>query len=260
MTDNRVELIQKIKELTSTHHYAIKRNIYRETLRELLNIFSNIYYLAGDGKKSKVQCITGKQDRSTGEELKLDSNLVLPFITVNETGVSESDKRLRNNNLLVNETFWDPNEKRAKRILSFAPRAIDISYEINIWCKYNADIDQLRYSILSLFNPSLDIKTKYSDFTKAFIVDESDIINQQAVDTSDRLIQKVINIRVETYLPSPKFLYTNTGEIKAFNVDVVLAQSQNKTSITETYSTSAEAPIDEGEQTRPHLNQARDLL
>jgi len=221
MTFSKFSILEEVISMTERILFSVKDNIYRETLKKLLHIFNNIFILDGNGNKIKIHCSTGKTDRPTGKFLK-DNNLVLPFITINETGSADSITRRRTANLLVNESIWDEKENRSKRVLSIAPRAIDITYQINIWAKYNSDLDQIRYSIFNLFNPGLAIKTKYSDFTKAFITTEFDINSQEASDTSDRLVQKTISIKVETYLPSPKFLFQSTGGIKLFNTDVIL--------------------------------------
>ncbi len=218
-------IVSKVVSLTENYHFSIKQNIYRETLRQLLSIFGNIYYLGGSGDRVKVKCSTGKPDRPTGKD-ENENNLVLPYITITEIGSEESDERRRVNSLLVNEKIWDEKENRAKRYLSLAPRAINISYQINIWAKYNSDLDQIRYAIFTLFNPSLDIRTKFSDYTKAFVKSEADINSQEAGDTTDRLVQKTITISVETYLPSPKFLFTNTGEIKSLNAEIILKDTR----------------------------------
>lgn len=222
--------LEKIVELTNQRQFALKKNIYRETLRQLISIFGNVYYQDSNGNLVRVKCTTGKQDRVTGKDFA-ENNLVLPYITVVEKGTSEPESRKRNDNILVNEVVWDDKEKRAKRVLSVAPKAVNINYEINIWAKFNSDLDQIRYGILSLFNPALNIKTNYSDFTKAFIKEENDIIDQKSEDTSDRLVQKTISITVETYLPSPKFLFTNTGEIQSFNFDVSLQTGETEQTI-----------------------------
>lgn len=225
MSESYDYIVSKVVSLTENYHFSIKQNIYRETLRQLLSVFGNIYYLDGTGDRVKVKCTTGKPDRPTGKD-ENENNLVLPYITITEIGSEESDDRRRVNSLLVNEKIWDEKENRAKRYLSLAPRAINISYQINIWAKFNADLDQIRYAIFTLFNPSLDIRTKFSDYTKAFVKNEADINSQQAGDTTDKLVQKTITISVETYLPSPKFLFTNTGEIKSLNAEVILKDTR----------------------------------
>lgn len=220
-----LEVVRKITDMGVNQMYAVQGNMFKETLRELRHIFSNIFYTDSNGNLVKVHCVTSKQDRVAGKANQ-ENSLVLPYISITETGSTQDNQRSRNDKVLINESYWDPKERRAKRILSLAPTPININYRINIWCKFVEEMDMIRNGIQTIFNPSLTIPTKYSDYTKAFLQNEIDIASPEAPDTKDRLIQKSIEIRVETYLPSPKFLYTNTGEIQSFNADVQLFDMQ----------------------------------
>ena len=217
---NQYNLVaSQITDLTNQKLYAIQKNVLEETLRQIIHIFSNIWYLDPNNDKVKIACSTSKMDRVTGRKAQ-DNNRVLPYISINEAGITYSDERRKSSNLLVSESFWDAKEKRAKRILSLTPIAVDVNYEINIWSKFVEDLDTIRLSVFSLFNPDLTIRTKFSDLNRAFIESESDISDYQAQDTADRTLKKTIRIRVETYFPAPKFLYTNSGELISFNAQV----------------------------------------
>lgn len=213
------DVTKEVTDLSNGRIYAIQDNVLKETLRELLYRFNNIFYLDGEGNKIQVLCVTGKQERPAGKE-KYENTKVLPLITITENGVRQSNERQRFNGMVVSYKYWDSTENRAKRFLSLPSKPINISYSINIWAKYQADMDSLRYSIISLFNPSINVNTKFSPFSKAFFESESDIASVEAQDTTDRILKKSISINVETYLPSPKFLYTNTGEIKELNFEI----------------------------------------
>jgi hypothetical protein len=214
---NQYNLVaSQIADLTTQKMYAIQKNVLEETLRQMIHIFGNIWYLDPNNNKVKIHCSTSKMDRVTGKNTQ-ENTLVLPYITVNEAGITYSDGRRRSANLLISESFWDAKEKRAKRVLSLPPIAVDINYEINIWSKFVEDLDTIRLSIFSLFNPDLTIRTKFSDLNRSFIESETDISDYQATDTADRTLKKTITIKVETYLPAPKFLYTNSGQLVSFN-------------------------------------------
>jgi hypothetical protein len=79
-------------------------------------------------------------------------------------------------------------------------------------------MDMLRAGIFSLFNPELRIPTNHSKESKAYIEREKAAGSVLASDTKDRVLQKTIEITLQTYIPSPKFLFTNTGEITEINV------------------------------------------
>jgi hypothetical protein len=218
MTLSSSEVTKKIIALTQKELFPIQDNTYKEILRELKNIFGSLYYVDGSGNKINIKCTTALQERAIGKQ-KQENNLVLPFISINENGTINPDKRSAFSPLLVSEKLVDKKDNRIKRYLSLSPRPIDINYDINIWTKYASDMDQIRYSIFSIFNPSLVIKTKFSDFNQATITDESNLGSSTAQDGVDRVMQKTISIKVETYLPSPKFLYTNTGQIESVGYD-----------------------------------------
>lgn len=206
----------QIVELTTTKLLPVIDNVYKESLRSMLHIFGNLYYIDGNTNRIKVNCSYGHPERLAGR-LKSDNTLVLPMVTVVETRTASDPKRMRYQNL-ISESRWDSEKLRATRLLSLPPRPINISYEVNIWAKYKADLDMLRSSIFSLFSPDLNISTQYSVHNKAFIESEQDIGSSVASDAGDRILQKTITVTLETYIPSPKFFITNTGEIKEFGV------------------------------------------
>jgi hypothetical protein len=205
----------QIVDLTTTKLLPVIDNVYKESLRSMLHIFGNIYYIDGNGNRIKVKCSHGNPERIAGR-IKADNTLILPMITVVETQTDSDPERMRYQNIM-SETSWDPDKRRATRILSLPPRPINITYEVNIWAKYKADMDMLRSSIFSLFSPDINIETQYSVHNKAFIQTEREVGNATASDTGDRILQKAITVTLETYIPSPKFFFTNTGEIKEFN-------------------------------------------
>lgn len=211
-----LEVRNRIKELTTTKLLPVIDNVYKESLRSMLHIFGSIYYIDGNGNRVKVNCSHGNPERIAGR-LKADNSLVLPMLTIIETQTDSDPERMRYQNLIT-ETGWDESRLRAVRVLSMPPRPINITYEVNIWAKYKADMDMMRSSIFSLFSPDINIETQYSVHNKAFINSEREMGSLTAADTGDRILQKAISITLETYIPSPKFAFTNTGEIVEFGV------------------------------------------
>jgi len=204
----------QIVEMTSTRLLPVIDNVYKESLRSMLHIFGNLYYIDGNSNRIKVNCSHGNPERIAGR-LKADNTLILPMITIVETETESDSNRMRYQNI-VSETVWDSAQRRATRVLSLPPRPINITYDINIWCKYKADMDMLRSSIFSLFSPDLNIETQYSVHNKAFLTSEREVGSSVASDTGDRILQKTVSVTLQTYIPSPKFALTNTGEIKDF--------------------------------------------
>ncbi len=224
------EVTFKIQQMTTQQMFAVSKTIYKEVLRQLRHIFGSLYYTDGNNNLIRLKCVHGKQERSVGKDKK-DNTLILPMLSIKETGTNNSDSRRRYNPVLVHEKVWDEDEMRAKRVLSLPQRPIDLTYELSIWTKFTEDIDSIRSSIFALFNPDLDVRTSFSDYTKAFIESEQDMSQSELDDGADRVIKKSIVIKVETYMPMPKFLYTNSGQIEAFNVGITLESQTDEPQI-----------------------------
>ena len=247
---NSIELRNKVVELTSARSEPSEDNLYRESLRALLNILGNLYYIDGNGNRIKVTCSHGNPERIVSR-LHADNTLVLPLMTLSESVTANADDRRRNNNIIISDKAWDAKKRRATRVLYVAPRPVTLTYEINIWSKYKSDMDMLRSGIYSLFSPDMNVRTKFSDYNTAFISSERDIGSLAAQDTKDRLLKKSITITLQTYIPSPKFMVTNTGEILSENffAEVSISDAQPG-GVTVTESTSR-APSDPGEDIPP---------
>lgn len=226
MNNINYKVLPKIIEKTDESSGIMIHKIYKDTLRYLINIFSNVYYVDKNNNPVKVKCFHANQERAVAKSFVGD-NITLPVISIAETKSNADSKRRRYNPILVNDSYWDPNKNRAIRVLSLVPRPVDIDYSINIWAKYKEDIDQIRETIYYKFNPDLEINTKYLNKTKAFITEESPANTMEADDTEDRVLRSSISIKVETYIPSPKFLYTSTGKIEEFNLELFLEESKN---------------------------------
>jgi hypothetical protein len=180
----------------------------------MLHLMGDLYYIDGNGNKVKVRCIQGNPERMASR-LVADNTLELPLISISEVVTNNSDERRRYSHVMISEKSWDPNTRRATRVVSMAPRPVNITYQISIWTKYKTDMDMIRAAIFTMFNPDLDVRTKFSDYNRAFLLEERDMGSSTSNDGEDRVIQKAVTVQLETYIPSPKFRVTSTGEINA---------------------------------------------
>jgi hypothetical protein len=217
MVSNAKTIKQMVMELTDDKIRPVINNVYRESLRAMLSEFGNLHYIDGNNQKIKVKCVYGNPERVAGK-LKADNTLILPMVTIVESQTADDIDRRRYSPVLLHDKYWDEEKLRARRILSLPPRPVNISYEINLWCKYKADLDMLRSSIFSKFNPDIQLFTEFSRLSKLFLDSESDIGNVSVQDKEDRVLQKTISVTLETYIESPKFMVTNQGEVKEFEV------------------------------------------
>lgn len=192
--------------------------VYKESLRSLISSFNDIVYFDGEDKVKEIRCIHANPERAIAK-LKQENNIILPILTISQTLSENDEKRQRYESVLINEKYFDTEKNRAFRVLSFAPRPINIRYQLNIWCKYMADMDQILEQIRLKFNPEMNIPTKFSTIAKASLVSEENLGDLTATDKEDRILKKSMNIVFRTYVPNPKFLVTSTGKIEEFKIE-----------------------------------------
>ena len=201
--------------------YQLISQTYKETLRFMLGTFGSLKTVTPENETTQVTCINATAERAVAK-LYQENNIVLPIITVAQNNSMDDNPRRRTKDLLLNESYWDEARKRAFRVISLAPKAVNITYDINLWTKYNEDMDQLVEQMRLIFSPNLNIITKYSNSTAAFITNESNDSVVVVGDREDRVLRRKFEIQVEGYIPYPKYLITSTGEITEFNTELAV--------------------------------------
>lgn len=210
------------KELiTRSKGQAKVSEIYRETLEYLINTFASLIHITDQNDVVNIPCWHGAAERVIAR-LKKEANVVLPVISVYRVSNESDPDRRRSSSIIVYNKYWNKETNRAVRVASLAPVPVNIQYRINVWAKYHEDLDQITEQIHRMFNPDMEIYTKYNSSTKAFLIEEDSNIDINIVDGEDRVLKKVFTISVESYIPSPKFVITNTGEIETFNAEVLI--------------------------------------
>jgi len=213
------QVLKEIVEKTNASRGMFSQKVFKDILRFLISTFSGIHYVDKNNNSINVKCFHANQERAVARSTVGD-NITIPAITISEDSSSDNISRRRYGTMLVHEKCWHKRQQKAIRTLSLAPMPVDITYTINIWTKYKEDMDQIREHIFLLFNPDLEVDIKSNNVTKSFIVSESEIEQGEAPDREDRILKKSIQISVETYIPSPKFLYTSTGRIENLNYQI----------------------------------------
>ena len=215
--DTREGDIRKLMyKMTSTE--STISHLYKDSLRAMIASFNDVSYINSEDKLIDIKCIHANAERAIAK-LKEENNTILPILSIAQTVSDNDPQRQKNESLLVNEKYWDKEKHRAIRVLSFAPRAVNIRYNLHIWSKYMANMDQILEQVRLKFNPEMQVPTKYSTIAKAFIESEEDVGSADAADKTDRVLKKTLNVVLRTYIPSPKFLITSTGKIERFNVE-----------------------------------------
>jgi hypothetical protein len=211
---------KEIFKQTLAHHNI--SHTYRETLRAMIASFNDVGYINSENEFVDVKCIHANAERAVAKIFQED-NIILPILSVSQTTSEDDIQRSKYEALLVHEKVWDSEKQRAIRVLSLAPRPVNIRYTLNIFGKYLSEVDQILEQVRVKFNPEMPVPTAYSTMTRAFIEGEEDRGIIEASDKEDRVIKKQISIVVRGYIPNPKFLFTSTGKIEKYNVEATLS-------------------------------------
>ena len=209
-------VFQATKDGTNISH------VYRETLRALIDLFNGYSVINGVEEVKKIKAIHANPERPVAKQIQED-NLILPIISVNQPITVNNTDRARYFPMVVEDSIWDDKKQRAVRVVSLVPRTIDIEYKITVWAKYKADLDQITEQIYLTFNPGWELPLPDSNATKVFLVNESDVSEVETADREDRVLRRAFTLEVQTYVPSPKFLFTSTGKIERFNIESILS-------------------------------------
>tara|TARA_R110000824_G_scaffold370929_2_gene560615 strand:- start:17 stop:745 length:729 start_codon:yes stop_codon:yes gene_type:complete len=194
---------------------------YREVLRFFISKLGQLAYINSETELIGIKCIHSNPERAIAK-LEQETNIILPIISISQNSSNNADSRRRQPSNVVMNSWWSEEKKRSFRVLSIAPRAVDIDYGINIWAKYKSNLDQVVEQVRLLFNPSLVVETPFSTTALSFIETESDSSSFELGDREERVIRRSFSVKVEGYIPNPQFLVTTAGEIEEFNADTVI--------------------------------------
>tara|TARA_R100001086_G_scaffold157790_1_gene84469 strand:- start:738 stop:1571 length:834 start_codon:yes stop_codon:yes gene_type:complete len=211
-----LNLLQKMDKKS-----VIPLNGYKEIVRFLINEFNDLPYLNHEMETILCKCRYGNPERTVAR-LNEHDNMIIPLITISQNSIIEDDARRRYAPLIMNTTYWNDEIKRAERVISLCDRPVTIQYNINVWAKYMEDMDQLSQQIRLRFNPSIQLRTGFSKDSKIFLSAETNNYSFSLADKEDRLIRKSFVASVETYVRSPKFKITSTGQIEELNLEATV--------------------------------------
>ena len=197
--------------------------VYKETLRSILSLFSSFKIIDYENKAQSIKCIHANPERPIAKLIQED-NIILPIISVAQPSSAADTKKTKYVPLIVTESVWDDRAQRARRVVSLVPRPLNIKYKITLMTKYKSDLDQLSEQIYLLFNPSTTLITRYANNVKVIMNEETPEGSMEVSDREDRVLVKGFNITVETYVPTPKFIFSSTGQIERFYNDVKLTE------------------------------------
>ncbi len=232
MVDGTRETFYNGKRLSNV--FAIKRQIferenknfrslefYRKTSRELLNIFSDAQIIGSDNEVQPVTVSYANYERAIAMLFKT-RNLTLPQMTLAISDTVEDFERRKPNTDIEFWTIRDKKSMRYTRVAAMSPKAVKVSYQLNLWARYVEDMNQLIEYVMNKFRPQLRVGTDFLTNAPAFITAVSDNATLTVPDREDRIIKKTVTFEVETWMPTRKYMIQSNGAIREMRYDVEL--------------------------------------
>lgn len=191
---------------------------YRELLRNLKNLFGSLNIKDSQNQVTTINCVHGLSERAIAKQLS-SKHLVLPLIAINQSESYTDNDQAHYGATIDCQSVWDDKKQRAVRVVGLVPKPITVVYSLAVWANYTSHLDQLSEQIHRMFNPYLEVNLPYTKYGKIFLGQESNEYSTDLPDKEDRVLIRSYEIKVETHIPSPRFLMTNTGQLEVFNVE-----------------------------------------
>jgi hypothetical protein len=174
--------------------------------------------LGADNKIAQVPCFYANYERAIAMLFK-SRNLTLPLMTLAISDSAEDEERRRPDFDIEYWTVQNKETRRHTRVASLAPKAVKISYQLNLWARYVEDMNQLLEYTMQLFRPHLRVETDFMTNACAFITAVSDNSTLDVPDREDRVIRKTITFEVQTYMPTRQYQIQSNGDITDIKYD-----------------------------------------
>lgn len=172
-------------------------------------VFSNIQIERTDknGNTSwlKVPCVMGQRSRilKSLENAERRSMYKFPMIVINRTGYQRQGDRL---NSLHNEVKYEISSKR-RLYEKLTPVPIDISYDVSVMAKYQADIDKIASNFMVFFNSNIFVSQEHPKYEGVKLNNEiimSDSVSEEHPDeldpSADDIVTSNFSFTFKTYL------------------------------------------------------------
>lgn len=153
----------------------------------------------------RIPCVFGQRSRilKSFENRDRQSMYKLPLIVINRTGYSRQGDRLNN---LHNEVKYEITSKN-RNLQYLTPVPIDISYDVSVIAKYQADIDKIASNFMVFFNSNVWVSQEHPKFEGVKLHNEiimSDSVSEEHPDefdgSQDDIVTSTFQFTFKTYL------------------------------------------------------------
>ena len=196
-------------------------DFHREYISALMNKLKSIKIINPQGGiHSDIKVFHGTSERAIAM-LHDERNLKLPVISVVANDLEGAIERRKPDFNPIIERLYDPKARKAQRVISLSPKAVNINFRVSIYDRYTENINQMVEQIELMFHPYGVVKTDFGTSTHAYLTDWADQSVLTAGDRENRILVKSCLISLEAYIPTKKYLMTSSDKIHAINPDSI---------------------------------------
>ena len=184
--------------------------MYRAIDEVLINWLKTLTYKDGSGAEKPVENVIYSTPEKVFSKGNLNKNgrILLPAISLFRVSAVQNDTKWKYPTSRAMAYSYTERDLTALTQKNVGVIPVDISYQVDIWTKYQDDLQYLWYQITKAFNPDLRLISTFNingyqieipaDCYLEGLNDNSDL---EPDEESDRKLRATADIRVEAYLP-----------------------------------------------------------
>ena len=184
--------------------------MYRAIDEVLINWLKTLTYKDGSGTEKPVENVIYSTPEKAFSKGSLNQNgrVLLPAISLFRVSTTQNDTKWKYPTSRATAYSYTEKDLTLLTQKNVGVIPVDISYQVDIWTKYQDDLQYIWYQITKAFNPELRLTATFNidgyqveipaDCYLEGLNDNSDL---EPDEESDRELRATADVRVETYLP-----------------------------------------------------------
>lgn len=185
--------------------------MYRAIDEVLINWLKTLTYKDGSGAEKTLENVIYSTPEKAFSKGNLNQNgrILLPSVSLFRISVNQNETKWKYPTSRATAYSYTEKDLTALTQKNVGVIPVDLSYQVDIWAKYQDDMQYLWYQITKAFNPELRLKATFgingyqieipANCYLEGINDNSDL---EPDEESDRKLRATADIRVETFIPA----------------------------------------------------------
>ena len=184
--------------------------MYRAVDQILIDWLKTLTYTDKNGIEKPLENVVYSTPEKAFSKGNLNQNgrILLPSVSLFRISVNQNDIKWKYPTSRATAYSYTEKDLTALNQKNIGVIPVDISYQIDIWTKYQDDMQYLWYQITKAFNPELRLKAIFNINgyqieipANCYLEGINDNSDLEPDEESDRKLRATADIRVETFMP-----------------------------------------------------------